>query len=212
MVNHADGSDLPVESLDPRDRVIRAAETLFGQRGYNTVKMQEIAAAVGIRQASLYHHFPSKEQLFVVVLEQMLTRHQQGLQHAIAAAGSDLRAQLQAVAGWFCSQPPLHLLSMMHTEVAALSHEARERLSTMTRVTLFEPLVDLFTQAQMRQQIRAVDAGIVAGFLLSMMDGIDLAQTFPESLSRQTMAELMISVLLEGLQRPATSELDGAAP
>lgn len=207
MINRSELSDLPA---DPRDRVLKAAEVLFTERGYNRVKMQEIATAVGIRQASLYHHFPSKEQLFVEVLEQMLSRHQQGLQQAIAAAGTDIKAQLQAVTGWFCSQPPLHLLSMMHTEVAALSQEAQAQVSAVATTALFEPLVTIFSQAQTQRQIRAVDAGIISGFLLSMMDGINFAQNFPGALSRQAMAELMISVLLEGLQLPAPSESDGS--
>ncbi|MCA1995449.1 MAG: TetR/AcrR family transcriptional regulator, partial [Coleofasciculus sp. S288] len=67
-----------------RERVLIAAETLFRQRGYNTVTMRDIAEEVGIRQASLYHHFPTKEQLFITVTEQVFERHRNGLQQALA--------------------------------------------------------------------------------------------------------------------------------
>ncbi|HEY9710744.1 MAG TPA: helix-turn-helix domain-containing protein, partial [Oculatellaceae cyanobacterium] len=75
--------------LNARERVITAAEILFRQRGYNVVTMRDIAEEVGIRQASLYYHFPSKEQLFITVIEQVFERHRNGLQQALTGAGSD---------------------------------------------------------------------------------------------------------------------------
>lgn len=43
------------------------ARELFVERGYGSVSMQQIADAAGLRKASLYHHFKSKEVLFVDV-------------------------------------------------------------------------------------------------------------------------------------------------
>ncbi len=46
--------------------VYRAAE-VFAQRGYAATTVREIGEAVGIRSASLYYHFPSKDKIFVAV-------------------------------------------------------------------------------------------------------------------------------------------------
>lgn len=186
--------------LDARERVLSSAETLFRQRGYNAVKMQNIAEAVGIRQASLYYHFPSKEQLFVAVTEKAFVRHQQGLQQAIDSAGSDLRAQLHAATRWFLSQPPINFLSMMHTEMPALSEESRQRLSLIAHQSIFDPLRQAFIGARERSQIRDVKPEILAGFVLSIIDGINYSSTLPETSPRQVMADVMVSVLLDGLQ------------
>lgn len=51
-----------------RQRVLDSAATLFVQQGYAGTTLREIADSAGIKAGSIYHHFPSKEALFVAVL------------------------------------------------------------------------------------------------------------------------------------------------
>ncbi len=52
-------------NTDARERVLDAAERLFAERGYASVTLRDIAAEVGIRHTSLYHHVPGgKEAIF----------------------------------------------------------------------------------------------------------------------------------------------------
>lgn len=59
------------EQPPSRSEEIRAvAAKLFYQHGYNAVGMRMIADAAGVRPASLYHHFASKEEmLYQIILE-----------------------------------------------------------------------------------------------------------------------------------------------
>jgi AcrR family transcriptional regulator len=50
-----------------RDVILREAARLFGEKGYENTSMRDIAAAYGILPGSLYHHFRSKDELFVAV-------------------------------------------------------------------------------------------------------------------------------------------------
>jgi len=52
----------------PREEILDAAAELFTSRGYAATSTRMIADAVGVRQASLYYHFSSKEEL----LEELL--------------------------------------------------------------------------------------------------------------------------------------------
>jgi AcrR family transcriptional regulator len=52
-----------------RERILREASTLFAQRGYAGTSTRDIASAVGIRQPSLFHHFPSKAAIADALLE-----------------------------------------------------------------------------------------------------------------------------------------------
>jgi len=52
-----------------RERILREASTLFAMRGYAGTSTRDIAAAVGIRQPSLFHHFPSKAAIADALLE-----------------------------------------------------------------------------------------------------------------------------------------------
>ncbi len=46
-----------------RHRILFEASKLFAERGYHGTSTREIARAVGIRQPSLFHHFPSKDAI-----------------------------------------------------------------------------------------------------------------------------------------------------
>ena len=50
-------------------RVLDAAQSLFASHGFAGTSMSEIAAAAGIKKASLYNHFKSKEELYDAVLQ-----------------------------------------------------------------------------------------------------------------------------------------------
>jgi AcrR family transcriptional regulator len=50
-----------------REEIVRAAARTFARDGYAAVGMRDVAEAVGIRGASLYHHFGSKEEILYAV-------------------------------------------------------------------------------------------------------------------------------------------------
>ena len=50
-----------------REELIAAAAKIFSARGYQGASLREICAAAGILAGSMYHHFRSKEDLFVSV-------------------------------------------------------------------------------------------------------------------------------------------------
>lgn len=51
-----------------REEILDAASELFTRNGFATTSTHDIANAVGIRQASLYYHFPSKRDIFLTLL------------------------------------------------------------------------------------------------------------------------------------------------
>ncbi|MBD2198187.1 MULTISPECIES: TetR/AcrR family transcriptional regulator [Calothrix] len=183
-----------------RERILEQAEELFRSRGYNTVTMREIADAVGIRQASLYYHFPSKEQLFVSVNERMFERHRLGIEQVIGKNEENLRSQLHAIARWFLSQPPIHFLSMVHTDMPLLDAENTARLTACSSNCIFEPICQIFTQAQQRGEIRQVRPQLLAGFFLSVIESLPLASTFVDDVPKEAIVNEMILVLWEGLR------------
>jgi len=50
-----------------REQLLLAAAKIFAQKGYAATSLREVCAAAGIQPASLYYHFPSKEELFATV-------------------------------------------------------------------------------------------------------------------------------------------------
>ncbi|GAA2423520.1 TetR/AcrR family transcriptional regulator [Actinomadura vinacea] len=57
-----------VEPLTRRDELLSAAARLFAERGYRTVGVDDVGAAVGITGPSVYHHFDGKLDLLVTIM------------------------------------------------------------------------------------------------------------------------------------------------
>jgi AcrR family transcriptional regulator len=60
---------VPVALDGPKGRIVAAALELFAQSGYDGVSVRDIAKAVGIKDASIYSHFASKEEILETIVE-----------------------------------------------------------------------------------------------------------------------------------------------
>ena len=78
-----------------RAHVIEVATRLFAEQGYDGTSIEAVQASAGVSRGSLYHHFPSKEALFLAVLEDVGARvSQQGME--VARDAPDPVAMLRA--------------------------------------------------------------------------------------------------------------------
>src|SRR6516165_1902246 len=77
-----------------RGRILLGALKLFAEFGFHGTSIRDIAAEVGINSATLYSHYPSKEQVLadlVLIGHEELHRY---LQEALLSAGTDPADQL----------------------------------------------------------------------------------------------------------------------
>jgi len=55
--------------LETRNRILKAAEECFARDGYDSTGVAEICKAAAVSKGALYHHFPSKQAIFVEMFE-----------------------------------------------------------------------------------------------------------------------------------------------
>jgi len=188
-------------NTEARERVLDAAERLFAQKGYVAVTLRDIAAEIGIRHTSLYHHVPGgKEELFVEVTERNLQHHRRGLEHAVAHAEPTIQAQLYAIADWLLTQPPMDLVRMIHSDMPAIDPVQANRLSIVALESMILPIQTVLQSAQQKGEITHHNLGLIAGGLLGMIESL---YSVPESAlvqNRQAMAYELLDTLLNGLR------------
>lgn len=54
---------------ETKDRILEAAMTVFGEKGYHNATMAEIAEAAAVGKGTLYWYFSSKEELFSAMVD-----------------------------------------------------------------------------------------------------------------------------------------------
>jgi AcrR family transcriptional regulator len=79
-----------------RPQILREAARLFAARGIAATSTRDIADAVGIRSASLYHHFESKEQIVQDILAEPAAHLLEGY-NAAEARSADPMVQLEGL-------------------------------------------------------------------------------------------------------------------
>ncbi|MDP2264334.1 MAG: helix-turn-helix domain-containing protein [Hydrogenophaga sp.] len=83
------------------DAIVSAVNRLLAEKGFEAMTVDEVAAEVGIAKASLYKHFPSKEDLAAAAMVRVMNRAQAFLDSLQA---QDVQTppieQLRAVARW----------------------------------------------------------------------------------------------------------------
>ncbi len=60
---------LRVSSVDRRQQILDAAANLFAYQGFQGTTTRQIAARVGINEAIIFRHFPTKEDLYWAILD-----------------------------------------------------------------------------------------------------------------------------------------------
>ncbi len=186
---------------DARERVLDVAERLFGERGYTTVTLRDIAAEVGIKHASLYHHVPGgKEALFIEVTERNLHRHRQGLDEAVSQPGLDFRGQLTSAAIWLLSHPPLDLLRMKNSDMPSINADTAERLTMLAYTALRDPIQRVLSRARDAGKIQThKDLTMVSLVFVTLIQGIHAIPMQYVARSQEEILEDIIDLFLEGV-------------
>ncbi|PPD22715.1 MAG: TetR family transcriptional regulator [Methylomonas sp.] len=83
-------------AMEMKERILTSAQRLVQQRGFNGFSYADIAKEVGIRKASLHHHFPSKTDLGVALIQSYTVQ----LSNALAGINSSQLAPQDKLAAY----------------------------------------------------------------------------------------------------------------
>lgn len=171
--------------------LLQAAEHLFATQGYNAVSVEAICREAGVSKGAFYHHFPSKQAIFLTLLQRWLARLEERLQ-------AQRRAHPQIA----------HALLAMSEQVGRIGHEGRQSWPLLLEFwshAVREPSVWQAMVAPYRR-FEALFAGWLAE---AHQKGAPLTAD-PHTAAR-TMLALAMGVLLQGMLLPEATEWNAVA-
>ncbi len=192
---------------ETRSRILDAAGELFAQRGYDATSVSDICERAGVTKGGFYHHFSSKEVIFLELRDRWL----QPLEVALTlprAEGSTLPQVFQNIADMAKSiyivegeqqrqQVFLELLSVARRDPTILT----AMLAPMRRYReLFAQLIEAGIQ---EGTLRAVDCDLAAQTVVSLGFGLIVQSLLdPRGADWGDISSRAIMVLMEGLAQP----------
>lgn len=105
-----------------REDVVGRAVEVFRRRGFHGTSMADLAAACGILKGSLYHHFPSKDDLALAVLEDIHAHFRAAifpLAHGPLPPADRMAALARAVTAYFAGRDGSCLMGAFALEIGA---------------------------------------------------------------------------------------------
>jgi TetR/AcrR family transcriptional regulator, cholesterol catabolism regulator len=190
------------------DEIYREAARLFCDRGFDATSMSDIAEAVGMTKAGVYHFVPGgKKDLLFAVMNYGLDRLDEDVitpARAIPDAEDRLRLIIANHAELIASSsgPDGHSpLTIMVDEVAGLTPAQRQKINQRKRIYL-DMVRDTLESLKQEGKLKNVDVTVAAFSLLGMI--LWLSRWFQPNgrLSFQQVAEEISKIALGGLLRP----------
>jgi AcrR family transcriptional regulator len=105
-----------------RDEILEASARIISQKGYHATSMQDIAEAVNLQKASLYHHFSSKQEILGALLDRGLDLLTERLEKVISQPLTPEEKLRQAMATYLQTLAEYQNLSV----VLLLEHRSLE--------------------------------------------------------------------------------------
>jgi len=79
---------MQIRSAETRQKILSSAARLFSLNGYDNTGVAEICEAAGVSKGAFYHHFPSKQDVFMSILNEWLDQLSRQMQNSRLASYS----------------------------------------------------------------------------------------------------------------------------
>ncbi|MCJ8279115.1 MAG: TetR/AcrR family transcriptional regulator [Rivularia sp. ALOHA_DT_140] len=186
--------------ISSREAVLNAAEELFTIRGYKTVKLKHIADNLGIKQASIYYHFPlGKEDLYIEVMLRHLEHRRIAFEKLISTAKPTLEDCLFNVGLWLIKQPPLNGGKIIINDLPELSSDKANQIEEAIYRCAFAPIESLFGdyKHQLKERFQS-NPGFVGGSFLCSLESLYAVKHYGNKTDEELVSDLIELVLRGG--------------
>lgn len=183
------------------EQILTEAVRLFRQKGYHATSMQNIADAVGLQKASLYHYLPSKQVLLSKIFERSIGALTQQLETIYASTdtpASKLRCTITAHVLALCEQLDTYTVYLSEHRALSNRHYARVRAEGEKHAQLIERIL---LEGIARKQFRAMNTKMVALAILGMCNWVYQWYSPQGQLTPEQIAQIFADLVLEGLVR-----------
>ncbi|MFJ9408230.1 TetR/AcrR family transcriptional regulator [Streptomyces sp. NPDC101393] len=164
------GGGREAQRAERREAILQAAMELISERGYRRTSLAAVAERAGLTQQGLLHHFPTKEQLLVAVLE---ARDRWDLASAAATSDAWRTGTLAQLVDYNATRPGIvRTYTVLSADSVTEDHPARAFFESRFRV------------------VRASVAAVLRA---------EFGDTLPGGLTPEQAAPLLVAVM-DGLQ------------
>jgi TetR/AcrR family transcriptional regulator of autoinduction and epiphytic fitness len=191
-----------------REAIIQASIAEFRANGFEVTSMDKIAATAGVSKRTVYNHFPSKEELFAEILNQLWARI--SAEHSVSynrdqPLREQLRQMLQAKVQMMADE---NFLTLARVAIAATIHSPERAQNMVERMGEREEGLTVWIRAaQADGRLKPVDPEFAAHQLQGLLKTfgfwpqMSMGRAALDADMQNTVAESALDMFLAHYQR-----------
>ena len=187
---------MPRSAVSTRERVLRAADRLWGEHGLRGVSLAAIAREASVTKPAVYYYFADKSALLTAVVTSVLEQHGAALRRA--ARGATARERLIGALGYLvsarCNGPRL----LRDGGVALTVDQTSQARGAFFR-QFFSPVQQILDDGVRSGELRRVDTAFTTQALLNLVDPWTGREPPPGGRDATQLATEIVSLVVDGL-------------
>ena len=186
-----------------QERLLSASAELFSKQGYSGVSMRDIARAVGITQAAIYHHFSNKDALYIATITYLFEQYTLGISEQMSAI-DDPAQRLELLIGAMleAAEKDPRFRRIYMRELLEGDEQKLAAIAENAFITFYEPLYTLMGELAPESDSQLLIFSM-AGMIFHHLDARKLAPHLPHTATGDTgipaLASHITSLFLHGV-------------
>lgn len=185
--------------------IYRTAAQIILRKGYDATSVNDIANALGMTKAGLYHYINGKKELLFDIMNFGLSElDEEVATPAKAIADTEARLRFMIASHARLVTRGQGAITILVDEITALA-PAQSRKITHRKRTYFDGLRNTLNQLKTEGKLQDIDATAAAFSLLGMINWLSRWFRQDGALTEEQAAEQIVKIALHGLLRPEPS-------
>ena len=189
-------------SEETQARILDAALKNFSESGYDAASVDDICAEAGVSKGAFYHHFPSKQAVFLTLLNEWLKTVDASLEAARKPTVPETLTNMARMLPTIFSQADGRLPMFLEFWLQASRDETVWKATIAPYQRYLDYFAELVKQGIEEGSFRPVDPRSAAQVIVSFAVGLLLQGLLaPENIDWQQTSEQSIRILMKGLAK-----------
>jgi AcrR family transcriptional regulator len=193
-----------------RRQILEAALRVFGEKGFHTANVSDVAAEAGVSQGTIYWYFDSKDELFEAALLSVFDQFGSETAEALdrfETASDKLRALATAMESFADVAESLFMMFLAYWTSSPRREEAGRWWIDLL-VEYKDVLVGIVEEGVRRGEFRPVDAESLVWALMAAYDGLAAYLMLMPDLDLSRISQALVETLLQGLLQEGSGQAD----
>jgi AcrR family transcriptional regulator len=189
------------KSKETIQTILDVARTLFLEKNYADVTINDIVTLSNVSKGALYHHFSSKEELYVKMMHHYLAQIQESTQEVVESSTGPCRERLYASMFNFLQLPDelLGVLRLVRRDINIFKNPERAALIRAYQTAVPEQVEIIIRSGIKAGELRPIDARLLSWELVALVEVV--LHPFSRQIigGPKEMADFVIGIFFDGI-------------